>query len=197
MIVSSSNHHRTTLPLGRDLCFCIVRAILPHSFPAAVDHHLDAVSNHIAPEMVGIDDVHNGWRRLILPVAQGEELVMNAVLVVSSFHLSLNSSVNSSDPHLLLPRHLNHQSQQPNPDQLYARAILGLQQRRELSDCDRSTKSSILLAILVLLTAVMVTGNSDFPILFRMLQSAVDAIGGEGELGNGELAEFIIRQVHK
>ncbi|KAH0438388.1 hypothetical protein CcaCcLH18_03375 [Colletotrichum camelliae] len=42
----------------------------------------------------------------------------------------------------------------------------------------------------------MVTGSDDFPLLFRLLESALEAIGGEDSLGEDELSRFIVRQVH-
>lgn len=51
--------------------------------------------------------------------------------------------------------------------------------------------------ILVLLSAIMVTGCSDFPVLIRMLESAVVAVGGREGLGEGEFTDFILRQVNK
>ncbi|KAH7268943.1 hypothetical protein B0J15DRAFT_391281 [Fusarium solani] len=134
-------------------------------------------------EMIAIDGPHNGWRYLMLPMAESDELVMDAVLAVSLFH---SSRVLHDD--LVID-----QIEQDH----YGRAIQGLQKRSQLRDCDRSNQQSILITVLLLLTAVMVNGSSDFPILFGMLQSAIDAIGGEVELGSGDIAEFLVRQVHK
>ncbi|KAJ4203420.1 hypothetical protein NW759_015172 [Fusarium solani] len=140
-------------------------------------------SDNIASEMIAIDGPHNGWRYLMLPMAESDELVMDAVLAVSLFH---SSRVLHDD--LVID-----QIEQDH----YGRAIQGLQKRSQLRDCDRSNQQSILITVLLLLTAVMVNGSSDFPILFGMLQSAIDAIGGEVELGSGDIAEFLVRQVHK
>ncbi|KAM0258750.1 hypothetical protein ACHAPA_011070 [Fusarium lateritium] len=142
-----------------------------------------SVSENIAGEMIACDGPHNGWRHFVLPVAEHDELVMDAVLAVSLFH----------SPQVLqdLPA-----TGQPEQDH-YARAIQGLQKRSQLSDCDKPNQHSILLTILLLLTAVMVNGSSDFPILFGVLQSAIDAIGGDMELGSGGIAEFLARQIHK
>ncbi|KAH7141563.1 hypothetical protein B0J13DRAFT_445683 [Dactylonectria estremocensis] len=134
-------------------------------------------------EMIAIDGPHNGWRYLMLPMAESDELVMDAVLAVSLFH---SSQVLHND--LVID-----QIEQDH----YGRAIQGLEKRSQLRDCDRSNQQSILITVLLLLTAVMVNGSSDFPILFGMLQSAIDAIGGEVELGSGDIAEFLVRQVHK
>lgn len=129
--------------------------------------------------MVVIDGLHNGWRYLALPVAQTDELVMDAVLAVSATHSYLKPD--------------QYVQGYPDTHGLYTRAIAGLQNR----SLNQSTQESILLTILILLIGVMVTGNSDFPILIQMLQSAFDVVGREDGLGNGELAGFIVRQVHK
>ncbi|KAH7011062.1 fungal-specific transcription factor domain-containing protein [Ilyonectria destructans] len=142
---------------------------------------LQHFSDNIAPEMVVVDDNHNGWRHLVLPVACADELIMNAVLAVSAFHLAGRESCYSI----------------PDPGSLYARAIRALQNRRDLTKCDEQTKQFVVLAVVVLLVAVMVNGSTDFPIMFQMLQAAVDAVGGEARLLDGELAEFTLRQIHK
>ncbi|OJJ79401.1 uncharacterized protein ASPGLDRAFT_70122 [Aspergillus glaucus CBS 516.65] len=107
--------------------------------------------------MVVIDDNHNGWRHLILPLAWMDKLVMKTVLAVSPFHIS----------------------------------------RRSGGQYDHQTKRLAILSIIVLLAAVMVTGCSDFPVLFHLLQSALDTVGGEDRLGPDELSEFALRQIHK
>ncbi|KAJ3543807.1 hypothetical protein NM208_g3384 [Fusarium decemcellulare] len=100
----------------------------------------------------------------------------------------------ASPPAAWLPR-TNFQI--PDPNQLYRQVISGLQQQPDLESCDADRKHSILLTILVLLVGVMVTGRSDFPMLFRMLESALAAIGGGEALGDGEVANFILPQVSK
>jgi hypothetical protein len=54
-----------------------------------------------------------------------------------------------------------------------------------------------LITLLLLMTSDLVTGGSDFPMLLRMLESALDAIGGKEGLGTGILASFIMRELHK
>lgn len=67
----------------------------------------------------------------------------------------------------------------------------------DLDQYDHQTKRLAILSIILLLAAVMVTGCSDFPILFHLLQSALDTVGGEDRLGPDELSEFALRQIHK
>ncbi|KAE8150991.1 hypothetical protein BDV25DRAFT_129162 [Aspergillus avenaceus] len=131
--------------------------------------------------MVVMDDQYNGWRYLTLPMTLSDEMLMNAVLAVSAFHIS----------------HRTEGRLPVKPNKLYAQAILGLQSRRALNDFDMATRQSVFLTIIILMVGVMITGCSDFPILFHMLQSALDAIGGESGLGGGEIAEFLMRQIHK
>ncbi|KAL6915308.1 hypothetical protein FSST1_006803 [Fusarium sambucinum] len=152
----------------------------PDHVPAWKRRLMFHFSSNIAGEMIAVDGPHNGWRHLVLPVADRDELVMDAVLAVSLFHC----------PNVLQYIPL---SERPNRD-FYSRAIKGLQLRSQLHDCDQH---SIILTILLLLTAVMVNGSSDFPILFGLLQSAIDAMGGDAALGSGGMAEFLIRQVRK
>ncbi|KAH8714390.1 hypothetical protein BGZ61DRAFT_417610 [Ilyonectria robusta] len=157
-------------------------------------------SDHIAKEMVAIDGLHNGWRHLVLPIAHEDTLVMNAVLSVSAFHLSVTKSKKQNMQALLAGsavESLLQPQQETDADRLYTRTIMGLRQRQELRGCDPYTRHSVLLAILVLLTAAMVTASEDFPVLFNMLQAALEAIGGEDGLGGGELADFMIRQIRK
>lgn len=131
--------------------------------------------------MVVIDDAFNGWRNLILPIAFMDDLVMNSVLAVSTFHISQKLEG----------------SQCADPNHLYARVIKELRSRSNLLEYNEQDRQLVLVTIIVLLVAVMVNGCSDFPILFHMLQSALDAVGGEEGIGHGEMAEFLLRQIHK
>jgi hypothetical protein len=133
--------------------------------------------------MVVLDDSNNGWRHLVLPIARTDELVLDAVLAASAFHFA-----GSSTPNQLVA----------NPHEIYSRVIDRLQGRKDLPGYDLRTKQTIILSILVLLVVVMINGCSDFPIIFHMLQSALNAVGGEvGFSDGGEVADFSLRQLHK
>ncbi|RSL77334.1 hypothetical protein CEP51_009158 [Fusarium floridanum] len=131
----------------------------------------------------------------VLPFARGDRLVLDAVLTVSAFHIWLNRSptIGFHSPSDITRANL----QAPDPNQLYRRVISGLQQQPELESCSAERKHSILITILVLHVGVMVTGRSDFPMLFRMLESALAAMGGCETLGDGEVANFILPEVAK
>ncbi|KAF4963206.1 hypothetical protein FSARC_8784 [Fusarium sarcochroum] len=151
-------------------------------------------SQHICPNMISIDGIHNGWRTLVLPIARKDKLVRDAVLSVSAFHIRQNrfpatetvcSGAPKSDYFI------------PDANQLYGGVIRGLQQQPELDSCDVERRDSILITILVLLLGAMVNGASDYPILFRMIESALHANGGDGTLGTGDVATFIDLQFSK
>lgn len=150
--------------------------------------------------MVAIDGIHNDWRHLLLPLAQQDELVMDAVLTVSAFHFHINKLENT--PRQSKQKHnsfgdISHDFYVPDPYQLLGRTLQGLRKRQELSSGDQTTQHSVLITLLLLMTSVLVTGGSDFPMLLRMLESALDAIGGKEGLGTGVVAGFIMRELHK
>lgn len=119
---------------------------------------------------------------MILPLAWSNEMVMDAVLAVSAFHISGRVAVQPT----------------VNPNRLYARAIGQLMNRKDLREWDGETRQVIILAIVVLLVSVMVNGLPDFPIVFQMLESAIEAVGGEEVLASGgEMGSFLLRQIRK
>ncbi|XEV00971.1 hypothetical protein FSHL1_006258 [Fusarium sambucinum] len=157
-------------------------------------------SQCISTKMVAIDGVHNDWRHLLLPLAQQDDLVMNAVLTVSAFHFHINrleNSLKQSEQKYLPFGNISYDSYVPDPHVLLSRTLQGLRKRQELNSRDQITQHSVLITLLLLMTSDLVTGGSDFPMLLRMLESALDAIGGKEGLGTGILAGFIMRELHK
>lgn len=148
-----------------------------------------SVSEHIAPEMVAIDDHSNGWRQLVLPLAWMNDMVLNSVAAVAAFHLSERISVSHYPAKRTVPG-------LSDPAILYSKAILELQKRRDLHNTNQEARRQVIVAILVLLLATMVNGSSDFMIIFHMLQSAVGFVGGEETLAaNGD--DFLAIQIRK
>lgn len=145
------------------------------------------VSEKIAPEMVVVDDEHNGWRSVVLPQAHSDEIVMNAVLAASAYHMTGSLGYDAVSDELV------------DPSKLFVRAIEGLQKRRQLTEENVETQQTIILSIIVLIVSFMVNGCTDFPIIFQMLTSALDAIGGEAALEalGGEVAGFCLREIRK
>ncbi|KAJ4229009.1 hypothetical protein NW759_003730 [Fusarium solani] len=175
---------------------------IPQSTPGWKRNLFLHFSQYISTEMVAIDGVLNDWRHILLPLAQTDELVMDAVLTVSAFHFHLNKLSHNlhanNQQHTIFGGSFGiHDFYVPDPYQLCGRTLRGLRQRQELVNADQTEKHSVLISLLLLITAVLVTGGSDFPVLFRMMESAFDAIGGKEGLGTGTLAEFIMRELHK
>lgn len=133
--------------------------------------------------MVLVDDCTNGWRHLILPLACSDELVMSSVLTVAAFHYSKRA----------------RGSRIADPVKLYSKTISELQKRRDLCNGDLDAKCRVIVTIVVLLLSTIVSGSSDFVILFRMLQSALDVVGGEELLAVSDnvIAGFSAKQIRK
>jgi len=130
--------------------------------------------------MVVIDDQYNGWRNFILPIAHLDGLVMDAVLATTAFHYYSNFGETVYKP-------ISH----------YVQAIHKLGQRRHLLAHDVGETQRVVLAILVLLVTIEVSGLSDFPIIFKLLQSALDACDSEDVLYVGEFGQFLRREIQK
>jgi hypothetical protein len=111
-------------------------------------HHF---STSIAPVMVVVDSDFNGYRSLLLPMAAADETVRSAVCVASLGYLSHRNPA------------LAHRAD------IEFQHILSQLRRRTLSSNDL-TDLSAWATIIVLLTAETITGGSNFPRLFRVLQ---------------------------
>ncbi|KAF5687057.1 helicase-like transcription factor [Fusarium circinatum] len=187
------------LPADREIFMTLLKGV-PDNIPPWKRNLFMTFSRCISTEMVAIDGLHNDWRHLLLPLAQQDELVMDAVLTVSAFHFHINKLDNNlrKNQKQYSPFGTNtYDTYVPDPYQLLGRTLQGLRQRQELVSNDQTTQHSVLISLLLLMTSVLVTGGSDFPVLLRMLESALDAIGGKEGLGTGILAGFIMRELHK
>ena len=116
----------------------------------------DHFSSNVAPVMVVVDSDFNGYRSLLLPLATADETVRAAVCVASMNYLS-----------------------QQNPA-IARHADLGLQQvlsqlRRRTSSPTDLVDLSAWATVIILLTAETITGGSNFPILFKILQHLATA----------------------
>jgi hypothetical protein len=130
--------------------------------------------------MIAIDDLYNGYRALLLPITEMDEMVMNVVLSASAFHLSSRSTS-------LL-----------RLGQKYRMAtIQSLLCRGDLERNDFTTNHFNILAIMVLLVIEMINGGSDFPVLFSVLKHGLKAMGTELKRGNTPLETFLFHQTRK
>ncbi|KAG5758588.1 hypothetical protein H9Q72_013277 [Fusarium xylarioides] len=187
-------------PADREVFMTLFLKGVPDNMPAWKRNLFMTFSRCISTEMVAIDGLHNDWRHLLLPLAQQDELVMDAVLTVSAFHFHINKLDNNfkkNQKQYSAFGSNTYGTYVPDPYQLLGRTLQGLRQRQELICNNQTTQQSVLISLLLLMTSVLVTGGSDFPVLLRMLESALDAIGGKEGLGTGILAGFIMRELHK
>jgi hypothetical protein len=122
---------------------------------------LHQFSTSIAPVMVPVDSDFNGYRSILLPLAATDDLVRAAVCVASlDYH--------------------SHQSLA-----IKRRAEVGLQHilgqlRRRTSAQTNLVDLSAWATIVILLTAETITGGSNFPSLFRILQHLAAANTANG-----------------
>ncbi|KAK5045059.1 hypothetical protein LTR84_010207 [Exophiala bonariae] len=119
-------------------------------------------SSAVAPVMVVLDGKFNGYRNLILPLAYEDELVKGAVSVVSMYHLA------------------------PERPEMQFHADVGLQLiiRQLLQRTSQSEKALDLSAwttIVVLLVGETITGGSNLPLLFKILQHLSTANSNSGQ----------------
>lgn len=142
--------------------------------------------------MVAIDGKHNSWRHLVLPLATHDALVMEAVLAVSNFHWQekMAGTYPSLGKTNLHPSALS-------PDEQYCQLVASLRQHKDLNSCGTDRIRSVLVTILLLLLCSMVNGQSDFPILYRMLEAALITVGGVDALGGTETDTFLKVQINK
>ncbi|KAL2402886.1 hypothetical protein ABEF95_014676 [Exophiala dermatitidis] len=142
---------------------------------------LSYFSDHIAPVMQAIDDSRNGYRALILPIAESDALVLNAVLAASAYHVSQKIS-----------------SMLPTARRMYTVTIRSLIQRaKPKTGNEPNLDEHSILTIFVLLISAMITGEPDFKLIFGMLKSTLQAIGDETVLGSSDLGQFLLRQIRK
>ncbi|CAK1366698.1 unnamed protein product [Cercospora beticola] len=133
-------------------------------------------STHIAPAMVAFETDSNGYRHLVLPIAMQDELVQNAVCVVSAFHLGLSRSQASASAEA-------------------GRSAIIRRLRANVAEGDdaRVFNYSTLMTLLVLLVGETVTGSSEFAYLFNMLAATVKD-GRAIARAPPETREFLVQQ---
>jgi hypothetical protein len=120
---------------------------------------------------------------------------MDAVVTVAFYHLELNKSTQA---HKRTKCELSAtRSDLRDPNEMYNRVIQGLRSQPGLNSGNVNIKISVSITILILFVGAMVTGGSDFLLLSRMLESAIEAMGGEDKLPRVYASDFIKNQNHK
>lgn len=110
------------------------------------------VDHFIAPKMVVFDSDSNGYRSVILSLAYQDDMVRQAVLVVSGFHLSRKS------PHFRLDAEIEQQA-------LLSRLYRNSQQHKPEQVLNMSSWATIL----VLLVGETITGSNNYIYLLDLL----------------------------
>ncbi|KAK0383097.1 hypothetical protein NLU13_9011 [Sarocladium strictum] len=156
-------------------------------------------SNYIATEMVAVDGPYNHWRHILLPFAHYDDLVLQAIVTVSSCHIHLVNCVSTSQQLDATPQsgRITFDAFPAEFHEMYQTIFSSLQLTSDIKLLSSDKKHSILITILVLLTGAMVTGRSDFPLLYSLLGSAFDLMGGESTFDSSDIAHFIKSQVAK
>lgn len=130
-------------------------------------------SDAIAPVMVVFDGKFNGYRDLILPMAVEDDLVKEAVSVVSMYHLARQRG--------------------GSPVAADARLQEIIRQLRHRTDTFSLSDISAWVTIVVLLTGETVTGGTNLPYLFRLLQHLMDA-NSASDQGGSAIHSFLKEQ---
>lgn len=125
--------------------------------------------------MVVLDGEFNGYRNLILPLAYEDSLVKAAVSVVSMYHLA------------------------PQRPEMQAHAEAGFQAIIQHLRQRTSLKHNLLdisawTTIIVLLTGETITGGTNLPYLFKILQHLADANTSSGQ--ESVMHSFLKEQTH-
>ncbi|KAL4889989.1 fungal-specific transcription factor domain-containing protein [Aspergillus ambiguus] len=159
--------------------FC--RRVLDHIDPQS-RFLLQYFSDSVAPAMAPVNVIFNGYRDLILPLTERDEIVRHAVMAAASYHLGLHQAGWNN----IAIRH-------------HMAAIQGLGQRRYEQNIDESTLYSRLSTMLLLLIEEMITGQKgrDFRILLRMIKSFVESQGGEERIEWNSQGKFFIQEIRK
>ncbi|KAJ5456916.1 hypothetical protein N7530_012190 [Penicillium desertorum] len=131
-------------------------------------------SEQVAPVMVLLDHVSNGYRDILLPLACEDELVQRAVGVVAAQHLALHSP-----------------SYQSFADQ--GRATLISRLCRDSTSPDRVFTTSTWATLIVLLVGETITGSSDYAHLLRTLTYLVR---NADQIAPSTACHFLSQQTH-
>ncbi|ETS76650.1 hypothetical protein PFICI_12037 [Pestalotiopsis fici W106-1] len=151
----------------------------PQAWLPPIGHHarmlLSHFSNAVAPVMVVIDGLKNGYREFILPLACQDNLLQRAVGVVAAQHLS------QSQPQL------------KSAAEKGQKAIIDRLQRDALSGTSVFTTTTWI-ALIVLLVGETINPSSSFAPLLRML--LLTAQNCNEDTIPRELHDFLTQQTH-
>ena len=139
---------------------------------------ISAVSENIAPTLVAIDGLANGYRKFLLPLASQNSLVRDALLASSASHLSQKRTGLEKEA-------MNFQQA----------AIRSLRKSSDPND-ERSDSAATLATILLLLVNDMGNGGSDFEILSKMAKAWISVTEHKSSSHEQPMVEFIKDQIN-
>lgn len=157
---------------------CLCLHLISLRYPWHTNHELfnNVVSEFIAPKMVVFDFNGNGYRNILLPLACEDDLVGQAISVISAFHLSQRA------PHLRMAAEVG---QQAILSKLF-RDSLQLEPRKLFSLSTWAT-------ILVLLVGETITGANNYVHLLEILSNLAQSSASVSSLSK-TTREFIREQ---
>ncbi|KAJ9648153.1 hypothetical protein H2201_002307 [Coniosporium apollinis] len=126
--------------------------------------------------MVVFDWDRNGWRWFILPLAESNDVVRDAVLAVSASHLAQKS------PGLA-----------PKAKILRGAAIQSVILRSRNLYQNIAPDPPLIAALMLLVLDDMVSGGDEFPFIFKMLRCLLQMLGGEDTLSTSEFGVFLLQ----
>ncbi|KAJ5318758.1 uncharacterized protein N7506_011462, partial [Penicillium brevicompactum] len=133
-------------------------------------------AQEVAPVMVILDSVSNGYRDVLLPLACEDDLLQHAICVVATQHLALHNTYH---------QHAADQSRA---------AVISRLRRESLQSCpDRIFNVSTWATLIILLVGETITGSSECG---HMLQILISLAWNVSQKTPSELSSFLLQQTH-
>jgi len=130
------------------------------------------VATNVAPIMAVIDRGFNGYRDLILPLAEYDPLVQKAIVVAATEHLSSK-----------LARHVL-----PNPN-TYNSVLCGLRLRSQTMVPYKDDIS--MTTLLLLLVCEMISGGDKFTQIYGIMRGLIRSAGAHLQFSPSRLGQFV------
>jgi hypothetical protein len=138
--------------------------------------HRWLVANEVAPVMVILDNVSNGYRELLLPMACHDEVLQHAIAAVASQHIAgrypAMQPAAESERAAVISR-LRRDSLQPSPDRVF--------------------NASTWATLIVLLVGETITGSSEYKYLLHTLMCLAQNIS---QVEHTAANSFLMQQTH-
>lgn len=138
--------------------------------------HRWLVANEVAPVMVILDNVSNGYRELLLPMACHDEVLQHAIAAVASQHIAgrypAMRPAAESERAAVISR-LRQDSLQPTPDRVF--------------------NASTWATLIVLLVGETITGSSEYKYLLHTLMCLAQNIS---QVEHTAANSFLMQQTH-